>query len=89
MLCGILPSPKTDRTSKNRFESTSNSLKEIAKKNSDKVSYLNIPLQFQSCGVATRNLFKDGIHLNSAGGKKLAKLLVNHVENIEKNKLKN
>ena len=75
VLASLLPSPKTDKHSKDIFKSANKKLKELAKCY-EFVSFLNISKHFCAFGKLQLSKFKsDGVHLSSSGGLALAKAI--------------
>ena len=75
VLASLLPSPKTDKHSKDIFKNANKKLKELAKCY-EFVSFLNISKHFCVSGKLQLSKFKsDRIHLSSSGGLALAKAI--------------
>ena len=75
VLVSLLPSPKTDKHSKDVFKNANKQLKELAKCY-EFVTFLNVSKHFCAFGKLQLSKFKsDKIHLSSSGALALAKAI--------------
>ena len=85
VVCGILPSPDTDKTTKSTFGDTSSLLKALVKEYSEKSSFFDTAKLFQKHGKVRKRFFKrrrDGqidVHLSRRGARLLSKQLTRHL----------
>jgi lysophospholipase L1-like esterase len=80
---GLLPSPKTDTTTKALFRETSKMLLDLTKSVPSKASFLNMATFFTRRGGQTiPKFYNDGIHFSLLGAKRYSEILWNHLRKL-------
>jgi len=82
ILCGLIPSPKTEYKTKDSFILTDKLIIKLAKKFEQNSSFFNSAKVLTHQGKVKMDCFADGIHLNRFGAKHFTTCLTNHILKI-------